>query len=137
MSYVTEARDRAKRRKSRWNLLLLPAVFLPLCTVWAATVLLVEGVHTFVFPGQTLRTGTGIWPVIAVIAPLAFVIPLSMLVGNLLVSSIAPARRALDQEAAAHPAYALAASQVLLRKGALYGAVISVGACLLGAVRPW
>ena len=34
MSYLDEARSRAKRRKSPWNILLIPAVVLPLLTLW-------------------------------------------------------------------------------------------------------
>lgn len=137
MSYLEEARARAKRRKSRWNLLLIPAGFPPVVMVWAAAVLLAEQGHMHFYPGESLRSGGGPWVVVAAVAPLFAAIPIGMLVGNFLVRQIAPARAALDREASSDPALSYGGSQAALRRAASLATGASLLATTLGVLLPW
>jgi hypothetical protein len=137
MSYLEEARARAKRRKSRWNLLLIPAGFLPVVFVWATAVLLAEQAHMHFYPGESFRSGGGPWVVVAAVAPLFAAIPIGLLVGNFFVRQVAPARAALDHEASSDPTLSYGGSQAALRKAAALAAVASLVATTLGVLLPW
>jgi uncharacterized membrane protein len=45
MNYFEKARRRSRRRKSPWNLLLIPAVLIPLAALYLASLLAVEALH--------------------------------------------------------------------------------------------
>jgi hypothetical protein len=137
MSDLDEARARAKRRKSRWNLALVPAVLLPTAAVWALAALAAERVHLHFFPDESLREGEGPWVVLAAVAPLFAAIAIGMLVGNTIVRRVGRACRALDREAAADPALSYRASQDALARLAVYATIASLVATLLGALMPW
>ena len=128
---------RARRRRSRWNLLLIPAVLLPIIAVWVAAVLLAQQAHILLYPSQTLRNAKGLWVIVAVMSPVLAAVPLGMLIGNLLVWQVGPARRALNREAEADPTTTYGASQSALLKFALFGVLIALVATALGALRPW
>ena len=138
MIRFTEAQiARARRRKSRWNLLLIPAVLFPIIAVWVATVLLAQQGHMHLYPGQTLRNGKGLWVIVAVMAPALAAVPLGMLVGNFLVWLVGPARRALDREAAPDPTLTYEATQSALLKFALLAVAIALVATALGTLSSW
>ena len=128
---------RARRRNSRWNLLLIPAVLLPIIAFWVAAVLLTQQAHMLVYPSQTLRNAKGLWVIVAVMAPLLAAVPLGMLVGNFLVWQVGPAREALDREAEPEPATTFAESQSALLRIALLGLAIAVVATAIGTLSPW
>ena len=128
---------RAKRRKSGWNLLLLPAVLLPLAAIWAGLCVTADVLHMHLYPGESLRTAKGVWPILATLAPFFAAVPLAMLLGNVLVWLVPPARRALDLEATPHPGTSFRASQAMLSKLALYMAPLSIAASLVAAAFPW
>jgi hypothetical protein len=138
MMRFTEAQlARARRRKSPWNLLLVPAVLGPLVIFWVAAVLLAQQAHLNLYPGQTLRNAKGLWVIVAVMAPVLAAVPLGMLVGNFLVWQIRPARRALDQEAASDPAVTYGASQSALRKVLFPAMAVAAAATALGILLSW
>ncbi len=128
---------RARRRKSRWNLLLLPAVLLPLAGIWAGLCLTANGLHMHLFPRESLRTAKGAWPILATIAPFFAALPLSMLLGNLVVWLVPSARRALDSEAISHPGTSFLESQAKLVRLAIYLSPLFIAASLVAAVFPW
>jgi len=128
---------RARRRKSRWNLLLIPAVLVPIVAVWVGTVLLAQKGHMLLYPGQTLRNAKGLWVIVAVMAPVLAAVPLGMLVGNFLVWQVGPARRALNREAAPDPTTTYGASQSALFKFSLLGVGIALVVTALGTLSPW
>ena len=128
---------RARRRKSRWNLLLIPAVSFPIIAVWVAAVLLAQQAHILLYPLQSLRNAKGVWVIVAVMSPVLAAMPLGMLIGNLLVWQMAPARRALNREAEADSTTTYGASQRALLRFALFGVLIALVATTLGALRPW
>jgi hypothetical protein len=102
--YLDRARQRATRRKSRWNLLLLPAVVLSIGSVAFTIVWLSDLYLGFRGCPPLFSPDTPEWRKTIVVCSALFVsLPLGMLLGNLLVWLIPPARRALNQEAEAHP----------------------------------
>jgi hypothetical protein len=138
MIQFTEAQKaRARRRKSRWNLLLVPAVLLPLVALWVAGVLVAQHAHTLLYPGQTLRNATGYWVVVATLAPVFAAVPLGMLAGNFLVWLVGPARRVLNREAASDPALTFGATQAALLRVARLGVALGVIVTTLGTFGPW
>jgi len=128
---------RARRRKSRWNLLLIPAVLLPVIALWVGGVLLAQHGHMLLYPGQTLRNAKGWGVIMATLAPVFAAVPLGMLIGNFLVWQVGPARKALDREAAPYPKLTYRASQSALIRIALIGAATALTATALGTLSPW
>ena len=137
MSYGEEARARAGRRKSRWNLLLIPAALVPTAILWVTAMLVAEHLHMRYFPEESLGSGEGPWVVIAAIAPLFAAIPIGMLVGNFAVHHIAAARAALDREASTDPTLGYRASRAALARMALYATLASLAATTVAALLPW
>ena len=137
MSFIDEARARARRRKSRWNLLLVPAGLVPVVVLWAAAALLAEQAHMHFYPDESLGDGEGPWVVVAAVAPLFAAIPIGLLLGNFLVRQVAQARSALHREAAADPTLGYRASQAALRKAALVASAAALAATTLGVLLPW
>ena len=137
MRFTEEQYRQARRRKSRWNLLLIPAVLIPLIVMWVALVLLGAYAHGLIHNGQTLRTGRGLGPILDALAPMFIAVPLGMLAGNLLVWCIAPARHALEREAMPYPALRFAASQSALLKLLPLLATVSISGLVLGVLLPW
>ena len=82
MGFIEEARNRAKRRKRAWNLLLIPAVLFPLVAIWGSLLFGFESIHSACYPGQSLRNGSGAAVVVTTVFPLFAAIPLGMFIGN-------------------------------------------------------
>jgi hypothetical protein len=138
MSYIEKAQQRAKRRKSKWNLLLIPGVLIPLAAIWYLSFQLMEFVHGIIYIGQNFTdTPRGIGPIIAAVAPLFGTLPVSFLLGNILVWFVSPARRVLDSEAAKVPGTSFVESQEDLLKLAYVLVPISYGLAFIGALLPW
>src|SRR5262245_39709198 len=101
MGYITEARIRAARRRSAWNLLLIPCYAVPWFLVILGSALALGRLYAVVHPGSSFRvlpdTVGGIF--MAVGSLFAWLGP-SMILANHLVSAVPAARRALDREAA-------------------------------------
>jgi hypothetical protein len=104
MSYLDDARARANRCKSPWNFLLIPAVLVPWGVLWWSTSAALAQVYRVVHAGQQF-TGLpdSIGGIVMAVSPLFAWIAPSMILANLFVSAIPPARRALDAEAAGFP----------------------------------
>ena len=137
MSYYEEARTRAARRKSPWNLMLGATVVISWAAMSLAVGFVLNAVHQVRFEGQTLSSHEGVGPILVTVSSLfACLIP-AMLVANLVVRFLPPARRALDREAAPFPDTGfIEAQHRLLRLGAfVVPACLAVGA--LGACLPW
>jgi hypothetical protein len=132
-----EAIERAKRRKSPWNLVLISAVLLPLCAIWWGSFLGLEAVHAYLYPGQLFRNCSGVGTVLAAVAPVLGSVPISFLLGNLFVWSIPAARRTLDNEAKKYPSTSFKNSQQALGKIAIFVVPASVLVSIVGALLPW
>jgi len=93
--------------------------------------------HAALYAGQGLVGARGIGPVLMSVAPLFAAIPLGMLLANLAVLYIGPARRALDREARAQPNTDFSAAQRQLLRLSLIVAPIALGVAVVGALLPW
>jgi hypothetical protein len=138
MSYYQDARRRAQRRRSPWNLLLIPAVLLPAAGLWCGIVEALQAFHRVFYPGETLGTAShSIGPILTAVSPMFAVLPIAMLIGNGLVWLVPPMRRVLDAEAAPHPGTGFWDAQRQLLRGAKYLVPIGLGAGALGAFLTW
>ena len=110
-SYYREARWRARRRKSAWNILLFPFCLGGWLTLWYALFRLVWAFHVAIYPHHQLdqfwhggiSTGNFALSLLMMFAPAPGAMALGFMLGNLIVWLISPARRALDAEAEGYP----------------------------------
>ena len=110
-SYYREARWRARRRKSAWNILLSLFCIGSGLALWYALFQLVWAFHIFIYPNHRFDQfwQPGIGPssfalsFLMMFAPLPGAITLSFMLGNLMAWLIPPARRTLDAEAEGYP----------------------------------
>jgi hypothetical protein len=138
MSYYEEARRRAQRLRSPWNLLLIPAVVLPAGSLWWGAVKGLEALHAVFYPAQNLRTASNsIGAIFATVSPFFATIPVAMIVGNYLVWLIPPARRVLAREAEPHPGTGFREAQRQLIQCAKYMVPLGLSVGIIGAVMSW
>ena len=135
--YLKRARVRAQRRKSPWNLLLIPAVVIPFGGLWWSGVMAAELLHLRLYPGQHLLKSQGLGPVLAAISPFFGALPLAMIIGNLLVRLIPPVRRVLDEETRLFPFTKYRNGQKQLFKIALVLVPLSFLFLVIGALLEW
>jgi hypothetical protein len=104
MGYFEEARKRASRRRSAWNLLLIPMVLGTWLAIWYVSVRAIGQLLRKTHPGLqfVLLPDSGGGTVIGLGLLVAW-LPVAMLISNLLIAAVAPARHALDREAQAAP----------------------------------
>ena len=135
MSYIDDMQTRASRRKSPWNLLLFPLVVLPYSFLWykSASVLgeLYRDRHPEaefnLLPNSAAGLGMGAGPAIVWLAP-------SMILANLLIRMIPPARRVLAKEAKPHPGTSFSEANKALFKVALFMIPVGLIAAIAGFV---
>ena len=138
MNYLDRAFARARRRKSRWNVLLPIAFF---AVIVPMSVLLLVGVEAFrrqVYPDPPLlsqRRGVGV--ILETFSLLLAVIPISLLITNCLVWLVRPARRALDEEAKPYTGTSFSASQRALLRLVGWWVPATLELAVLGALLPW
>jgi hypothetical protein len=100
MGYIDNARSRAKRRKSPWNLALIPAVAGPWLLLSWVTAVGFGQLYRAIHPDQVFNAmPQTIGGLLMAVAPLFAWLAPAMMLGNLLVAAIPAARRALDAEA--------------------------------------
>lgn len=138
-TFVHNARQRAARRKSPWNLL-LPALLLPL---WFALGYIgfeaAWRLHLAWHPqdiGHMLeywRHGMDAPRFMMLIPPMLGALPLAMVITNFLVSLLPAARRAMDNEARGTPGVDYASSQRALLRFAAVVSGVSALAAVFGA----
>ena len=103
MAYIPKAIARAGRRKSLWNLALLPAVLLPLLALVTLFVLSAQVLHSSMYPGENFRNAVGFWPGLVLISALSGALAPAMLMGNGMLWLLPWTRNAFDREAKGHP----------------------------------
>ncbi len=138
MGYVTDARIRAGRRRSLWNLLLIPCYVVPWLLLILASLIglgkLYGIIHAVAAFGLVPDTIGGIF--MAVGSLFAWLGP-AMILANVLVSTVPSARRALDREAAGVPGTDRAAANRSLLKVSCYLTPAGVAIALVGVLIPW
>lgn len=138
MSYLDEARERAKRRKSAWNLLLLPAVIVPLGVMWWLSVVGAAKLHRVVHPQiEFILLPHTVGAIFMAIGPFFAWLAPAMIIGNFITSMICPARRALEAEAATVSGGDFRSANRGLLKSAVILAPAGILVTLLGVWLPW
>jgi hypothetical protein len=138
MGYITDARPRAGRRRSRWNLLLIPCYVLPWLGFVFASLLLFGRLYALIH--ATDRVGVvpdTIGGILMALGSLFAWLGPSMIIANQLVSAVPAARRALDQEATGVPGTdRQSANRALFRMSRV---LVPVGfsVALAGVLMPW
>lgn len=99
MSYWNQARMRATRRKSLWNLLLIPAAIVPWFAGWWLSASNVGHLYRMLHPQNSCTVLPDTIGGVLIAGGLLFAwCPIAMITGNVLVRAVPAARRALDQE---------------------------------------
>ena len=136
-AWLTNARHRAQRRKSAWNLL-LPAVGFP---IWGAIATglawLASFLHMTLYPSAAHLFGPGpmrLNTALVLIPSLVAAICPAFALTNTLVYLIPSARRTMDAEDRSYPSTGYNASQLALRKMGLWVLAVCAPVILAGAV---
>ena len=137
MSCLKGARRRVTRRKSAWNLLLIPAVLIPGGLFWWGSLIVANSIHGKLYPGQYLPGYDGAGAIMVSLAAFFAALPIAMIAGNLLVRLLPAARQMLDQEATDHPGTSFIDSQKDLIRLALYVIPASTMVWVAGVLLPW
>lgn len=136
--YHEEACERAQRRKSPWNFMLIPAVVLPSVIIWSCIFLLLNQMHALWFPGQSFYSDPqGVGPILTAVAPLFPSGTLGMLIGNRLLFSVPIIRRILDKEATGINGASYKNAQKTLLDISVILLPISLALAVYGASMPW
>lgn len=97
---IAEAQGRAKRRKSKWNLLLIPLGLISIAVTWFLLANFIASVHRLYYPsqhfGQSKSNLGGILMFVPILVPS---ITVGFMLSNCIIWCILPARKVLDQEA--------------------------------------
>jgi flagellar basal body-associated protein FliL len=139
--YYADARARAQRRKSPWNLLLLVLMFLCWCASSFVLFRAVWAFHVWLYPNHRLQDlGTRGMSSASNMLILLLILPLmlgslgiSFALVNRLMWLIPPARRAFDQEAEDYPETNFRESNRALSKITLWILPASIAVAMLAA----
>jgi len=136
--YVDQARQRARQKKSAWNLLAVPFCILGVGGAWIGIAFFFETYRRHLFPSDCfLASGTRLGNVLMFVAPLFPSLPIGMIVGNFLLWLIPPAKAALEREVLASRSPSFRSTQVALAKFGAVLAAVALPLCLLGANSLW
>jgi len=137
VNYLDEAQIRARRRRSAWNFLLIPAVLLPLGILAWGLIEVLQRLHQARYPTQDLTSASGFGPIATTVGALLAAIPLALLIGNGLVWLIGPGRRVLENEASAVPGTSFADAQRQLIRFGTIAIPVFLGIAVVGALISW
>jgi len=134
--WISEARLRAQRRRSPWNLLLFLVVAVMVGLIWFSGCRFILYLpHGSAVRFSEISRGHDL-QMIFVVIPLFFPsIAWGMIVANTILWTIPPARRAFDREAHGHKGCSFSEAMSGLLKFALIATVIAVPIALIASYR--
>lgn len=102
--YSARARARAQRRRSPWNLVLIPLAIGGVGATWYAFLVLLAAVRNLVVPEHSATLGElsrceGMFPIVFFVSSFVAAIPVGLVLGNSLAWCVASARRTFEKEA--------------------------------------
>lgn len=138
LEYYKQARRRARRRKSPWNILIaILAIFLWMILGWMS-LNIVDLVHRQFYPDQSLFPGRSGFAVLIAILPAWFaLIPLVFVIANFLISLAPSAHLTLELEAKRHRGGSYRESQYLLIRVCIWSIPIGLVLSAIGILMPW
>jgi hypothetical protein len=138
MGYITNARTRAGRRRSLWNLLLVPCYLIPWFVLILASLIALGRLYCRVHAASGFElVPDSVGGVLMAVGSLFAWLGPAMILANLLVATVPPARRALDREAAAIPGADRSTANRSLLMLSQYLTPIGIVVALTGVVIPW
>ncbi len=138
MGYITNARTRAGRRRSPWNLLLIPCYMVPWFVLILASLVALGKLYGLVHAVDGFRIAPdGIGGILMAVGSLFAWLGPSMVLANLLVAAVPPARRALDRESASAPGTDRATANRSLLRLSRYLTPAGLAIALVGVIIPW
>ena len=133
--FYAEARERAKRRKSPWNLILIPLCIIGIIASAFLIAKLLLDFQSSMFPANALLSGRtrigGIFMFVPILFPS---LGIGALFGNLAAWPILPARRTFEREAKGHKNASFKKAMKLLGVFTLGALVVFMPLALLGAL---
>lgn len=144
--YFSRAQIRAKRRRSPWNLILIPLVIGGIGSVCYGLFQVMWRIHTIIYPehigrfnefwqGQDGLSARSFVSSFLLIIPLFFAsIPLGLILANLIAWCIPPARQAFEKEAKGHKFTSFKEAMTGLFQLALVIVPICLVLSLIGAI---
>jgi hypothetical protein len=132
-----EARTRARRRKSPWNLLLIPAALAGWGLLTWGVCITLTAFHAAIHGSQPLMSSEGVGPVLTVVGSLFAALPFALISANAVVWLVPASRKALDREADSTPGTSFRESQAGLLRLARYVSVVGGLVALVGGALPW
>lgn len=131
-SNVRDARERAKGRRSKWNLLLIPFAVAGIGLSWYGLTRPLLMLRSLFFPNDAfLMNGTRLGNIVTYVSPAFSALGVGLVFANLCVWMILPARQALDREAGRVKGTGFKTSNFALLK---FTGIISAVALPLGAL---
>ena len=134
--YFAEARTRAQRRKSPWNILLLVFSFSSIGFIAfhlsKFIIYLFQAQRT---PFPVIAKGHDIELIFITIPSFITALPWGLMAGNILIWLIPPARKALDKEAQGHKGCSFKESMAVLLKIALAVSLICIPIAIFASSR--
>jgi hypothetical protein len=134
LQYIAEMRARATRRKSKWNLLLIPFAIAGLALSWYGLVEPLQRFRSRFFPIDAfLMNGTRLGNIVLYVAPFFPSICIGILIANLAVWIIPPARRTLNEEARGDASAAFKSSNLAVAKLLVLTSILTLPIAAVGA----
>jgi hypothetical protein len=133
-NYVADARERAKRRRSKWNLLLIPFAVAGIGLSWYGLTRPLIILRTLFFPHDAfLMNGTRVGNIVTYVSPGFSALGIGLVFANACIWMIPPARRALDQEGRGVKGGQFEASNLALLKFTGIVSAVALSLAVLGA----
>jgi hypothetical protein len=137
-SWLQVRRERAARRKSKWNLLLLVFGVLAVAAAWIGSVEGLARYRVALYPHDAfLSGGTRFGNILMYLLPFFPSLAAGFIVANLLIWCVPPARRALDEEDKQFPGLDFRSSNRDLTRFGLILLVATLPLAWLGARNCW
>lgn len=142
IGYYADARQRAQRRKSNWNLILIPLGGAAVIGVWYTLFRLVWLFHVAMYPDHQLQDfwqkgigfGSFVSSFLMVFAPAPAALTVGFMVGNLFAWLFSPARRVFQAEASDYPNTNFRATMRALSKASVWTVVLGLLIALTASV---
>jgi hypothetical protein len=133
--YIFFARQRAKRRKSPWNLILIPLSGIGIATSMFLMWKLIFSLQLFLLPSERILFGnTRIGLILIMVSILFPALGIGLMFGNLIAWLILPLRRIFDREAIGYPGTSFKEAMRDLSRLTLWMSGIVLPPLLLGAL---
>jgi hypothetical protein len=135
--FAERANARAGRRRSPWNLLLLPAAICPFAALWYVTARVLETLYTLCHntPSSTFLPD-GVAGVLMALGPLFAWFAPAMIIANCLAWLVPAARRTFEQEAAPFPGVTFRSANAGFFKIAVFMTPVGLALGTIGALLP-